>query len=77
MQNIFLKKETFFVFNLTISVAAYQREAHFRVMDHLKHNKLDLRGAKYDSEKETYSIFDLTDSITAHQREAHYRVIGH
>ena len=28
------EKETYFVFDLTDSVAAFQREAHYRVMDH-------------------------------------------
>ena len=45
------EKETFFVFNLTDSVAAYQREAHYRVMENWIHNTLDLGSAKYDPEK--------------------------
>ena len=48
----------------------YQKEAHYRVMDHWIHETLDSGGAKYDPEKETHFVFDLTDSVTAYQREA-------
>ena len=41
------EKETHFVFDLTDSVAAYQREAHYRVVDHRIHYTLDLGDAKY------------------------------
>ena len=68
------EKETYFVFDLTDSVAAYLREAQYRVMDHWIHNSLDLVAAKYDPEKETYFVLDLTESIAAYQREKHYRV---
>ena len=64
------EKEKYFVFDLTDSVAAFQREAHFRVMDQWIHKTQDLTGVKYDPEKETYFVFDLTDSVTAYQREA-------
>ena len=33
MQDMILKKETYFIFDLTDSIAAYHREAHYRVMD--------------------------------------------
>ena len=68
-------KEMYFVFDLTDSVAAFQREAHYRVMDDRIHDTLDLGGAKYDPEKETHFVFDLTDSVAAYQKEAHYRVM--
>ena len=40
------EKETYFVLDLTDSVAAFQREAYYRVMDHGIHNELDLGGEK-------------------------------
>ena len=64
------EKETYFVLNLTDSVAAYQRVAHYRVIHHWKHYTLDLVGAKSDPEKETYFVAD-------YQGEAHYRVMVH
>ena len=46
------EKETYFVFDLTDSDAAFQREVHYRVMDQWICNTLDLVGAKYDPDKE-------------------------
>ena len=56
------------VFCFWSSVAAYQREAHYRLMDHWIHITLYLGGAHYDPEKETYFVFDLTDLDEAYQR---------
>ena len=69
------QEETYFVFDLTDSVTAYLRQAHYRVKDHWIHNTLELAGAEYDPEKEAYFVFDLTDSVVAYQREAYYRVM--